>query len=158
MAKGFISDKTERGAEAFGLMQEGILTTTSIGFGIKEGGARLPSEDEQKAFPGIKRMITKTELYEFSIVGVPANTEAVIQQVSKSHNLPKWLGVGEKHVPIQKIEPTVDTEPVVQLMPMVEVEKVVSLDRLVDPEKIKLQAAKDAVEIYQVEVLGKVTR
>ena len=39
MAKGRITDKTGRGIEAFGLMQDGILTTTSIGFGIKKGGA-----------------------------------------------------------------------------------------------------------------------
>lgn len=160
MAKGFISEKTERGAEAFALMQEGILTTTSIGFGIKEGGARSPTEDETKAFPGIKRMVTKTELFEFSIVGVPANTDAVIHQVSKSHNLPEWLGVGEKHVELQRIDtkPTINIEPVVKLLPMVEIEKIVSIERLVDPEKIKLQAAAFVAEQYQVQVLGKVSR
>jgi HK97 family phage prohead protease len=159
MAKGFISDKTQKAVEAFGLMQDGVLTTTSIGFGIKEGGARPPTEEETKAFPGIKRMITKTELYEFSIVGVPANTDAVIQQVSKSHNLPEWLGVKEKTVPIGRVDttPIVETEPVIQLMPMIKTEKVVSLERLIDPETVKRQAAADVAEEYQVVVLGKVS-
>jgi len=158
MAKGYITDKTGRAVEAFGLMQDRILTTTSIGFGIKPGGAREPTQDEQKKFPGIKRMIEKSTLYEFSVVGIPANTDAVIQQVSKMQNIPDWLGMEQKEVGIDRVEEYVDTEPVVKLQPTVSLEKVAKIERLMSEEEIVAIAKGQTLDEFEVKVLGKVSR
>lgn len=162
MAKGFISEATQEANEAFGLMQEEILTTTSIGFGIKENGARLPTEKEVKSFPGIKRMITETELYEFSIVGVPANTDAVIQQVSKMKNKPKWLDVEEpkEDVEIKDLDmtPTVEIEDIIDTYELIDLEDVIPLTDLVPIESFEKQAAEEAIEIYDIVALGRVSR
>jgi HK97 family phage prohead protease len=157
MAKGFISEKTDRAIEAFGLMQDGILTTTSIGFGISPGGAREPNEGEIKAFPGIKRMITKSELFEFSIVGIPSNTDAVIQQVSKASKLPDWLGVSENMVNISDIEEDVETKDMVEIKELVETEDVVEITDLVDIEKVAQEAKEQTIELHEITALGRVT-
>lgn len=61
MFKGFISTATDYGRAAKQLMEEGILQTFSVGF--------RPLEMEGNR-------ITKSELYEISLVSVPANAEA----------------------------------------------------------------------------------
>lgn len=61
MFKGFISTATDYGKAAKQLMEEGILNTFSVGF--------KPIEMDGNT-------ITKSELYEISLVSVPANPEA----------------------------------------------------------------------------------
>lgn len=61
--KGVISDATEWGKAAKQLIEEGILNSFSVGF-------RAMDMDDNK--------ITKAELYEISLVTVPANPEARI--------------------------------------------------------------------------------
>lgn len=157
LSKGYISDKTERGKEAFGLMQDGILTTTSIGFGIKAGGAREPNEDETKKYPGIKRMVTKWELFEFSVVGIPANTDAIIQQVSKMSKVPDWLGVKVPEVALKQREP----EPVTMVKPVrlqrpVQLTKKIKMQRKLTEQEIAQQASAEFVELFETRVLGRV--
>ena len=157
LAKGRITGKTDRGNEAFGLMQDGILTQTSIGFGIKQGGAREPTPDESKSFPGIKRMITKSELFEFSIVGIPANTDAVISQVSKMANVPDWLGLEVADVNLKGIEEeAVELEEAVTLVAPVELNKHFKMERVLTETEIADQAKKNMVDLHEVTVLGKV--
>lgn len=66
MFKGMISTATEYGKAAKQLMEEGILKTFSVGF--------RPLEMEGNS-------ITKAELYEISLVSVPANPEARLLMV-----------------------------------------------------------------------------
>lgn len=66
----------------FSLIQQQILRGKSIGF--------LPLEiadptDEQLALnPDLERVITKSLLVEFSVVGVPSNPQALVEAVSKN--------------------------------------------------------------------------
>src|SRR3990167_6131891 len=66
--KGVISTATEWGKAAQALMDEGILTTFSVGF------RALEAEGDE---------IVKAELYEISLVTVPANPEARTLAVKK---------------------------------------------------------------------------
>tara|TARA_R100000808_G_scaffold1045_1_gene4967 strand:+ start:1510 stop:2286 length:777 start_codon:yes stop_codon:yes gene_type:complete len=156
LAKGKITDKTERAREAFGLMQDGVLTQTSIGFGIRPGGAREPNDEELKRFPGVKRMIVKSELFEFSVVGIPANTDAVVQQVSKMSSVPDWLGVEPAAVDLAPVAKDVDIMDPLCILEPVYVEEPLEINRVLTEEEIRKQAEKEATEIYEVNVLGKV--
>ena len=139
-----------------GLMQDGILTQTSIGFGIRPGGAREPNDEELKRFPGVKRMIVKSELFEFSVVGIPANTDAVIQQVSKMASVPDWLGVTPAAVELSPVEKDVDIMDPLCILEPVSVDEPLEIKRVLTEDEIRRQAEKEATEIYEVNVLGKV--
>ncbi len=66
------------------LLQAGVIRGHSIGFMIKDGGARAPNDKEVRRFgASVRRIITDWELVEFSIVPVPANPEALTLAVSK---------------------------------------------------------------------------
>lgn len=66
------------------LLQAGVIRGHSIGFMIKDGGARAPNDKEVRRFgASVRRIITDWELVEFSIVPVPANPEALALAVSK---------------------------------------------------------------------------
>jgi len=157
LSKGFISDKTERAKEAFGLMQDGILTAVSIGFGVKPGGAREPTEDELRKFPGIKRMVSKWELFEYSVVGIPANTEAVIQQVSKMKTIPDWLDIDIPDVDLKQREPdhVALNEPVCLVAP-VKMTKRIKMERKLTDEELANIASEQAADLYERKTLGRV--
>ena len=71
----------------FDLFQQGVLKGFSVGFIPKE--MREPTEKDMRKFgDGVKNIISKWELLEFSVVNVPANEDALVVQVAKSH---KWL-------------------------------------------------------------------
>jgi len=66
------------------------VNTGSIGFIPAEGGIAFPSgknSDEEKdlfeRYPGVRRIYTKWELLEFSIVPIPANPNAVLSALQK---------------------------------------------------------------------------
>lgn len=80
--KGIISEATEYGRAAKQLMEEGILKTFSVGF--------RPLEMEGNE-------ITKSELFEISLVSVPANPEARLLAVKSLE------GAGIKEDVIEKI-------------------------------------------------------
>lgn len=85
ISKYFISDKTQEARDVFGLLQDGILQAHSIGFQALEESP--PTNQEIKKYPDwamARNVIRKWELLEFSIVGIPANPEALALAVSKS--------------------------------------------------------------------------
>lgn len=99
--KGVISDATEWGRAAKQLMEEGILNSFSVGF-------RAMDIDDNK--------ITKAELYEISLVTVPANPEARIiaakslKQAGISEDITKEFEVDEVEVlrfKVKELEETV---------------------------------------------------
>ena len=155
VAKGVISEKTEKANDVFNLMQEGILSKVSIGFGVKQ--MREPTEDETKSSPALRRVITKSELFEFSVVGLPSNTGANIEAVSK---VPAWLR-GAVLEDEDLIDPAVDLADMavpVKLYDPVALETLVQLtDAPMSREEIAAQATKDGIELYEVRVLGRVT-
>ena len=66
------------------LFKQGVLRAFSIGFRIPMGGSRpAESRDIMKYGDGARRVITKWILKEFSVVPVPANSEALALAVSK---------------------------------------------------------------------------
>jgi len=66
------------------LMQEGILSAFSIGFRVPQGGYRdATAKDINKFGSSTRRVITKWELVEFSVVSVPSNANALAIAVSK---------------------------------------------------------------------------
>jgi HK97 family phage prohead protease len=74
----YISDKTEKAREAWGLIEDGIVKSFSVGgkvlerVGIKSGTGK----DIQK--------ITKMELYEVSVVDIPSNRKSFFEVIAKS--------------------------------------------------------------------------
>ena len=84
IAKYTVSDKTQLARDVWGLLQDGVLGAHSIGFHSLSASA--PTVVEKRADPNLEnaRLIHREwELFEFSIVGVPANPEALTLAVSK---------------------------------------------------------------------------
>lgn len=84
LAKYVVSDKTQFARDVWGLLQDGVLGAHSIGFNSLR--ASPPTTAEKRADPSIenaKLIHREWELLEFSIVGVPANPEALTLAVSK---------------------------------------------------------------------------
>jgi len=96
LAKYQISDKTPEARDVWALLRDGILQAHSIGF--ISHGATPPTPEEIATRPdwaGARLVHRDWELLEFSVVGVPANPEALALAVSKgysSHMLHKLLG------------------------------------------------------------------
>jgi HK97 family phage prohead protease len=71
----------------FNLFQQGVIKAFSVGFIPKE--MREPTDKDKRKFgDSVRNIITKWSLLEFSVVNVPANQDALVQQVAKNH---KWL-------------------------------------------------------------------
>ncbi len=87
LAKYQVSDKTAEAQEVWGLLKEGILQAHSIGFMSHQASA--PTREEMAARPdwAAAHLVHRDwELLEFSVVGVPANPEALALAVSKGYN------------------------------------------------------------------------
>lgn len=69
--------------EAFAYYQSGLLNAFSIGFSIENARAAKSSDIERHG-EGCKRVISKWKLLEFSAVSIPANQNALAEEVSKS--------------------------------------------------------------------------
>ena len=71
----------------FELFQQGILKAFSVGF--IPADMRVPDDKDKRKFgEDVRNIIAKWKLLEFSVVNVPANQDALVQSVAKSH---KWL-------------------------------------------------------------------
>ena len=77
-AKGRLLLGTQLGAETYEQLKSGALDSMSVGFRIPKGGATFDTDDEE--FLGTRR-IQKAELFEISLVAIPANPQAVINDV-----------------------------------------------------------------------------
>lgn len=161
--KGFIAEGVEKADDVFKLMQQKILTSTSIGFGVKE--AHAPTDEEIKLNPkwkNARRIITKSELFEVSIVAVPANTSATIHAVSKGM-VPDWLKdkvempepVGVEKVPeeLATIEKPIDVGHIIDITKVADVKKA----PLTEDELIELTVL-ETQELYETRVLGRVSK
>lgn len=73
----YISDKTQAAKEAWGLIEDGIIKSFSVGgkvlekMAVKENGREL-------------KKITKMELYEVSVVDIPSNRKSFFSVIAKS--------------------------------------------------------------------------
>jgi HK97 family phage prohead protease len=100
LAKYQVSDKTPEAREVWDLLRDGVLQAHSIGFVSHTASA--PTAEEISARPdwSTARLVHRDwELLEFSVVGVPANPEALSLAVSKGYR-GKLLGsIGSNHLP-----------------------------------------------------------
>jgi uncharacterized protein len=76
--KGALNMGVQRGREAYHLMKQGALTDMSIGFKTKNSEKASMTVDGQTR---TVRKITDTELFEISLVAIPANPKANITAV-----------------------------------------------------------------------------
>ena len=66
--------------DAYALMQDGVLNGLSVGFNILDGGAEWAERDGRYT-----RIISKAELWEFSIVPFGMNPEALVDSVKAAN-------------------------------------------------------------------------
>jgi HK97 family phage prohead protease len=100
LAKYVISDKTELARDVFSLLQDGILSAHSIGFISHYASKPTTKEVNERAdLKGAKLIHRDWELTEFSVVGIPANPEALTLAVSKGYaaGTLKLLGYREQN-------------------------------------------------------------
>jgi len=78
--------ETERADEVFKLYAGGFMRAWSIGFGVKEGGYRKATEKDVQDRPdwaGVRGIVEKSTLFEYSAVPVPCNPYALSLAVEK---------------------------------------------------------------------------
>jgi len=69
-----------------GLVAAGALNTVSVGFRASDSFIRSATKgDIAKYGPDVQRVYSRWELYELSLVGIPANPEAVVTALVKGH-------------------------------------------------------------------------
>ena len=84
LAKFRCTDKTPFARDIFALAQDGVLRTYSIGFRSLESSPPTAAElREHPDWAEALRVHRSWELLEFSLVGVPANPEALMLAISK---------------------------------------------------------------------------
>jgi HK97 family phage prohead protease len=89
LAKFRCTDKTPFARDIFALAQDGVLRTYSIGFRPLESSPPTAAElREHPDWAGALRVHRSWELLEFSLVGVPANPEALMLAISKGISSP----------------------------------------------------------------------
>jgi len=80
---GYVGDFLPEYAAA--MVGAGVLRTVSVRFVPLEGGVRNPTQkDIQQYGPDVVRVYSKWELLEVSLVSIPANTDAMIEAVTKN--------------------------------------------------------------------------
>lgn len=106
LAKSYISDKTQLARDAFGLLQDEVLNAWSVGFTTIRASAASKGElDARPDWAESRRLIREWELFEYSLVAVPANPEALTLAVSKGYS-PETLDFlkGDKGTETQVVE------------------------------------------------------
>ncbi len=89
LAKFRCTDKTPFARDIFALAQDGVLRTYSIGFRPLESSPPTAAElREHPDWAEALRVHRSWELLEFSLVGVPANPEALMLAISKGISSP----------------------------------------------------------------------
>jgi len=73
----YISDKTEKANEAWGLIEDGIIKSFSVGGKVLEKEAIKQGEKQLNK-------ITKMELYEVSVCDIPSNRKSFFSVIAKS--------------------------------------------------------------------------
>ena len=69
-----------------GLVAAGALNTVSVGFRTVDGFTRQATKgDVAKYGPDVTRVFSRWELYELSLVSIPANPEAIVTAVTKGY-------------------------------------------------------------------------
>lgn len=79
LARGEFNLSTNLGRETYEEVKNGSLDAMSVGFRIPKGGAYYDKPEDEDSF-SIRR-ITKAELFEISLVPIPANPEATIDGI-----------------------------------------------------------------------------
>lgn len=75
--------RSELAEESWGLVQDGILSSFSIGMLPESIYRREPTLEEAVRFPDVKRIIASCTLLEVSLVACPANPNAIIDADEK---------------------------------------------------------------------------
>jgi len=102
LAKHRFTDKTELGRDMFALVQDGVLRSYSIGF-QPDSQPSAATREELSAHPEwskAKRVIRSYDLLEYSLVGIPANPDALTLCVAKGL-ISAATGVLLKRVPLE---------------------------------------------------------
>ena len=111
LAKSRFSDKTEFARDCFALAQDGILNGYSIGATALQVGP--PTALEVKTYGAAKRVYREWEPFEYSLVGIPANPEAVALAISKGISPETIALLGIQKTASAKIEEGAGTVPAV---------------------------------------------
>lgn len=99
------------------LMQQGVLRAFSVGFRVPAGGARdATAKDADRFGEGVRTIITRWNLLEFSVVSIPANQDALLVAVSKGlvpdGDTVRELGLSPDHLrPACSVSPVRRGEP-----------------------------------------------
>lgn len=84
LAKTRFTDKTQLGNDVFNLVQDNVLRSYSIGFRFFDASPPTPEEVQRRPdWAQARRIYRDWELMEYSVVGVPANPDAVTLACSK---------------------------------------------------------------------------
>jgi HK97 family phage prohead protease len=133
VAKGRIAENVQKAEEVWQLLKQGVLKAVSVGFQVVE--QRLPSkQDIAKYGKGVRNIISKWNLLEFSIVSVGANQEALVLGTKDMSITAKDI-LGKDYVEIEQTEP-VD---IVDEKAKEEIEKKVSIVDEVEKELDKME-------------------
>ncbi len=161
---------TQFAQDIFTLMKEGIVRTFSIGFlpikyfrnGSEEFKteaqkliARWPNKFTKKMLENVKAIIAQAELFEYSVVSVPANSEAYVTAISSKHlKLDKEtysaFGINEP----ETVEEVVETKTIeVVQEPVIETTEIVKPSFTIEP-KIKIIRHEEIVEKPKFKIIG----
>ena len=82
-----VSDATQEARDVFGLLQDGTLNAHSIGFATNYKSKPTTKEiNERPELADAKIIHRDWELFEFSVVGIPCNPDALALAVSKGYS------------------------------------------------------------------------
>lgn len=92
--------KTTFAQDCYLLVKDGFLSGKSIGFTCYPEDCRLPTPEEEAQYPGVRQIIQRCDIWEYSLTPTPCNTEARLQSVKSlvSENTLKHLGIEPESV------------------------------------------------------------
>lgn len=140
-AKVKFADNDELASKIYNLTKQGIIKGVSVGFMTKEH--RLPSKkDLQDYGKEVTRVISKWSLYEFSIVSVPCNQDALITSVKSLIDKKEITEADAKlifniEIKKEKEEKTIEIKEPVSLV--LNIKKSKSVDKKIDLEIKRLR-------------------
>ena len=147
------------------LIEEGILNSFSI------GGRVLDSEEKRFEDGSIVNVITKIELFETSVVGIPANPAAKFELVSKSFmsaiqdEIRKKEGKGdmaeskdnlEKEVPTQEVLEETSTKD--EVLEVEKTEETTESDVTIEKSEVEQDQTEEVIEAEVEETVEEITK
>jgi len=164
--------------DVFTLMKEGIVRTFSIGFlpikyfrnGSEEFKfetqkliARWPNKFTKKMLENVKAIIAQAELFEYSVVSVPANSEAYVTAISSKHlKLDKEtysaFGINEPETVEEVVETVVNETKTIEVVQEPVIEKTenteIVKEGLTIQDKFKIIGHQEIIEKPKFKIIG----